>query len=350
MSRFLQVNRITRRFAGADQAALADVSFDLNQREFVTLVGASGSGKTTLLRLLAGLETPDAGEINLEGEMLSRGKQVVVPPEQRNFGFVFQNHALFPHLSVSANVGFGLAKQEDKRQRINELLELVGLEDMENRFPHELSGGEQQRIALVRALAPKPRLLMMDEPFSSLDKALRHELRGETRRLIEQQGITTIMVTHDTDDALAVSDRIVVLKDGGVEQIGAPADIYRTPANRYVASAFGACSFLERDALGARQEQPLIRGVEPSSVAQKELWLRPEDLRLKAPGTDEAIAAGAVSEVFYHGSSQLITLECSGRSGKSFTLKAIRSGDKNVPETGTRFDVVIRPGQAIFKM
>lgn len=327
MSSFLKVSGLTRQFAGAKQAALSGVSFELQRQEFLTLVGASGSGKTTLLRLLAGLEKPDAGEIALEGEILSAGKQILVPPEKRNFGFVFQNHALFPHLSVGDNVGFGLQKGAGRQQRVSELLDLVGLRDTQRRYPHELSGGEQQRIALVRALAPGPGLLLMDEPFSSLDKSLRQELRGETRRLVDEQGATTIMVTHDTTDALAVSDRIVVLRAGRVEQSGSPAEIYHRPVNRYVASAFGACNFLARARLSNATN---TRGMEPEDLARDEFWIRPEDLALSHPDDPDRMAVGTVTEVLYQGDCQQVTLACPLNDGGSCHIQVRQPGNTDV--------------------
>lgn len=218
MSRFLEVSNITKQFGNANRAALSGISLYVERQELLALVGASGSGKTTLLRILAGLECPDRGEVTMAGQVLTADSQLQVPPERRNMGFVFQNHALFPHLSVQDNVGFGIFNSPARAQRIAELLDLVGMADLAGRFPHELSGGEQQRVALVRALAPQPDLLLMDEPFSSLDESLRCELRDETARLIRQQGTTTIMVTHHLDDARAISDRIVVMRDGAIDQ------------------------------------------------------------------------------------------------------------------------------------
>ena len=226
MSDFLSVQNIARRFAKADRPALEDVSFSTDREQLVALVGSSGSGKTTMLRILAGLESADHGEVSVDGDVLTSESGILVPPEQRNIGFVFQNHALFPHLSVRDNVAFGISKSGDRDQRVMELLELVGMADFASRYPHELSGGEQQRVALVRALAPRPRLLLMDEPFSSLDQDLRLELRDETSRLIRQHGTTTILVTHHRDDARAVSDKIVVLREGVVDQTGTPAEVF----------------------------------------------------------------------------------------------------------------------------
>ena len=225
MNDFLEVKGVTRTFRSANRAALDAVSFSAQRRELIALVGASGSGKSTMLRILAGLESADQGEVSMDGHVLTRASQILLPPERRNMGFVFQNHALFPHLSVRDNVAFGLAKSDERNQRVQDLLDMVGMAEFAERYPHELSGGEQQRVALVRALAPRPDLLLMDEPFSSLDQSLRRELRDETGRLIREQGTTTILVTHDLDDAVAICDRVIVLRAGVVERIGTPAEI-----------------------------------------------------------------------------------------------------------------------------
>lgn len=339
MSALLEVRSVSKRFRGAGRAALSDISFSLESKEFVTLVGASGSGKTTLLRIIAGLERCDQGEIRLRDEILNQGSAILQPPEQRNMGFVFQNHALFPHLTVSGNVAFGLKKSDGRNQRVLDLLELVGLSELADRFPHELSGGEQQRIALIRALAPRPGLLLMDEPFSSLDKSLRQELRGETRHLIEQQGTTTIMVTHDTEDALAVSDRIVILREGVVEQIGTPSEIYRQPANRSVASSFGACNLLWRADFANPAVREGLRGIEPDAVAGDEFWVRPEDLELSDSDDHFGIAVGIVVENLYHGDSQLVTLECESPDGGMFTVQVRQPGQRGAA-IGKRLQII----------
>jgi len=327
MTALLRVSDISKRFAGANRAALDDVSFEVEDQELVTLVGASGSGKTSLLRIVAGLETADAGTVCLGDDLLTRGPRILVPPEHRHIGLVFQNHALFPHLRVRENVAFGLPKGPGRNQGVRDLLNLVGLENLAERYPHELSGGERQRIALVRALAPHPRLLLMDEPFSSLDESLRRELRDQSRRLLKQRCATTILVTHDSEDALAVSDRIVVLREGMVQQIGSPADIYRQPANRYIASSFGPCNFLVRaelsagDALGGRP------GIEPEDRSGEEIWIRPEDLKLSRGGKEPCLASGVVSESLFHGESRLVTLECHSPLGRQFAVQVRLHGE-----------------------
>lgn len=324
MSTLLQVSAISKRFPRAESAALDGVGFEVEPGEFIALVGASGSGKTSLLRILAGLETPDQGEVRLDGEVLTRTNRLLVPPEKRHMGFVFQNHALFPHLDVRQNVAFGLGRGAQANAVVEELLGLVGMSDFSDRYPHELSGGERQRAALARALAPNPRLLLMDEPFSSLDESLRETLRDETRALVRQRETTTILVTHNTADALAVADRIIVLKSGQVQQTGTPAEIYAAPANRYIAESFGPCNFIDRanldDAAG-------IQGIEPESVAANEVWLRPEAVRVMQGQPGQAIARGKVTDRQFLGDGQMISVACKSAGGTDFAVRARHRGE-----------------------
>jgi thiamine transport system ATP-binding protein len=219
--------------------ALENVSLAVREGEFFTLVGPSGCGKTTTLRLLGGFETPTTGAIRFDGEDVAG-----VPPEKRNAGVVFQNYALFPHMTVGENVAYGLnfASPPDgmtTEQRVTELLELVDLPGMADRDPEQLSGGQRQRVAMARALAPGPDVLLLDEPMSALDARLRERLRVQIREIQQELGITTIYVTHDQEEALAISDRVAVMQDGGVEQVGRPRDIYHRPATRFVAAFIG---------------------------------------------------------------------------------------------------------------
>jgi thiamine transport system ATP-binding protein len=219
--------------------ALEDVTLSVSDGEFFTLVGPSGCGKTTTLRLLAGFEEPTEGAIRFDGESMAG-----VPPEARGIGLVFQSYALFPHMTVAENVGYGLRFSEPPggvttEERIEELLELVGLEGFDDRNPTELSGGQQQRVALARALAPGPELLLLDEPMSALDARLRERLRRDVREIQQELGVTTVYVTHDQAEALAVSDRLAVLSAGQVEQVGRPQELYRRPASRFVAEFLG---------------------------------------------------------------------------------------------------------------
>src|SRR5690606_5213972 len=223
----LELRGLTKRYAGADRDALRDVSLRIEPGEIVGLVGGSGAGKSTLLRLIAGLETPTAGTILIDGRAVCDGRRSV-PPEQRGIGLVFQDYALFPHLTVESNVAFGLHRvpRSRRRERVREVLDLVGLADLAGRYPHQLSGGQQQRAALARALAPDPAVLLLDEPFSSLDALLKPALRDEVARILRSAGTTTLVVVHDQEDVVSLADRVAILRDGGLWQVGAPRDVF----------------------------------------------------------------------------------------------------------------------------
>lgn len=235
----LALHCIDKKYSEAEQYAVKDVSFEVNQGEILSLVGESGSGKTTLLRLIAGLEHPDAGHIMLGGQIIVEGKKSV-PANKRNVGMVFQDYALFPHLSILDNVKFGLkGKIVNPEKKARETLQLVGLIENYQKYPHQLSGGQQQRVALARAIAPSPSILLMDEPFSNLDAMLKDQVREEVRQIIKTTGVTAIFVTHDTRDALSTSDRIAILHKGYLQQIDTPNAMYECPSNGYVANFFG---------------------------------------------------------------------------------------------------------------
>lgn len=239
---YLAVNQINKRFGHF--WALRDVSLDIKPGEFVCFLGPSGCGKTTLLRIIAGLEQQDSGTIIQKGRDISD-----LPPSQRDFGIVFQSYALFPNLNVRDNVGYGLqgkAWPREKRQaRVDELLSLVGLSASDRQYPAQLSGGMQQRVALARALATSPGLLLLDEPLSALDARVRAHLRTELRQLHQRLGVTTIMVTHDQEEALSLADRIVVINQGGIEQVGTPQEIYQRPCSAFVADFVGKTNPLQ---------------------------------------------------------------------------------------------------------
>ena len=288
---YLEVRNLHKRFG--DFTALGDISLDIAEGEFVCFLGPSGCGKTTLLRAIAGLDPQTAGTIRQKGRDVS-----ALPPAQRDFGIVFQSYALFPNLTVADNVGYGLASRRQKRPeivaRVAELLALVGLPDAGPRFPAQLSGGQQQRVALARALATSPGLLLLDEPLSALDARVRLRLRHEIKALQRRLGVTTIMVTHDQEEALTMADRIVVMNQGAIEQVGAPQDIYRAPATAFVADFVGAMNFLagtldapDRVRVGGLAftclpQDGLARG------AAVRLCIRPEDVRVRDLPADAA--------------------------------------------------------------
>lgn len=239
---FLAVESVSKRFGTVQ--ALDRVSFSCGKGELVAVLGPSGCGKTTLLRIVAGFETPDAGAIHVDGVTITGH-----PPEKRGVGLLFQNYALFPHMSVGDNIAYGLRfakgmKRQEIQGRIRALLELVDLPGYDLRRPDQLSAGQQQRVAIARALAPEPRLLLLDEPLSALDVSLREHLRLNIRRIQRDLGLTTLYVTHDQEEALSISDRIVVMREGRIEQFGTPKEVYERPRTAFVASFFGRTALI----------------------------------------------------------------------------------------------------------
>jgi len=244
MSSQLQLQQVQVNYG--DFVAVRDVSLALEQGQIGCLLGPSGCGKTTLLRAIAGFEAISSGEIQLNGKVIS-SEQKMTPPESRRVGMVFQDFALFPHLKVERNIGFGLNKlgQAEQKRHIDELLELVDLSDYGKAYPHELSGGQQQRVALARAMAPNPDLLLLDEPFSSLDSELREQLAKEVRDILKQNNITAILVTHDQHEAFAMADHITLLQEGRIAQSDTPYNLYHNPANPFVASFIGQGTIID---------------------------------------------------------------------------------------------------------
>ncbi|NJO76267.1 MAG: ABC transporter ATP-binding protein [Leptolyngbyaceae cyanobacterium RM1_406_9] len=234
---YLQLNHLFKAYG--QTMAVQDVTLQVQAGEFISLLGPSGCGKTTILRMIAGFERPTGGAIRLESQDITQ-----VPASQRDMGMVFQSYSLFPHMTASQNIAFGLRVKRlpkpKQRQRVAEMLELVGLGNMGDRYPHQLSGGQQQRVALARALAIAPRMLLLDEPLSALDAKVRLQLRNEIRRIQQQLGITTLFVTHDQEEALSISDRVIVMSQGRIEQKGTPEEIYLTPSTPFTASFIGA--------------------------------------------------------------------------------------------------------------
>ncbi|UQN07351.1 ABC transporter ATP-binding protein [Deinococcus sp. QL22] len=245
----LTLTDLTKRYAPGLPAVVGGVSLEVRAGELLTLLGPSGCGKTTTLRLIAGLEQPDSGSIEILGHSMTAP---FVPPERRGVGLVFQDYALFPHLNVLGNVLFGLRHlpRTQRLPRAQETLALVGLTVFASRLPHQLSGGQQQRVALARALAPRPALLLLDEPFSNLDAQLRHSTRQEVRAILRQSATTAILVTHDQEEALAFSDRLVLMRGGHIEQIGTPQEVYAAPRTAFVANFLGRSNLLSGTASG----------------------------------------------------------------------------------------------------
>ena len=243
MSGALKVDGLFKRFG--DVTAVDRVSLDLATGEHLALIGPSGCGKSTILLMVAGLLAPDGGEIRI-GDRLAAGGGAWIEPDRRRVGMVFQDYALFPHLTVSGNIGFGLDRlpKSDRRKRVEEVLALVGLEALSGRYPHELSSGQQQRVALARSLAPDPAVVLLDEPFSNLDRTLRESLRVETKAVLRRAGATAVLVTHDHSEALGFGDRMAVMRSGHVLQVGSPEDLFDFPEDEFVATFLGSADFL----------------------------------------------------------------------------------------------------------
>ncbi|MCX7601122.1 MAG: ABC transporter ATP-binding protein [Meiothermus sp.] len=280
-SPLLRVRGLTKRFHPSLPPVVQEVSFEVGPSEVFALLGPSGCGKTTTLRLIAGFEQADSGQIWLEDQEITRR-----PPEERGIGFVFQDYALFPHLSVYENVAFGLRhlRGQARQERVLEVLGLVGLTVFKDRKPGELSGGQQQRVALARAIAPGPKLVLLDEPFSSLDAALRQTTRDEVRSLLKQSGIGAILVTHDQEEALSFADRLAVMRAGQLEQVGTPEEVYHQPRTPFVAQFLGRTNLIPGEARGLEADTPLGRVVLAEEAQGAVLLsLRPEGLALAAP-------------------------------------------------------------------
>lgn len=304
---FLTLRDIGKNFGPV--AALRRVSLDVEDGTFVCFLGPSGCGKTTLLRVIAGLEDPDQGEILLEGADLTH-----VPARRRNFGVVFQSYSLFPNMTVAGNVAYGLQCRKWERGRIEErverMLTLVHLRDQMGKYPHQLSGGQQQRVALARALAPEPRMLLLDEPLSALDAKVREGLRSEIRDLQSELNITTVMVTHDQDEAMEMADRIVVMNDGLIEQVGGAVELYTAPVTRFVAEFIGRINVIQLD--GESRGAPSLAGSpiqRNGDATSRIIGIRPEDVEIVSEAAEETnIVTGHVAKVVYLGNFTRVTV------------------------------------------
>ena len=305
---FLEVNNLVKSFGSNTVVKGVDFAFD--KGEFISLLGPSGCGKTTILRMIAGFEHPTSGSIKVDGQDITGLK-----PNQRKLGMVFQAYALFPNLNVGDNIGFGLKiagmGAEERRARVDEMLKLIGLPGFEKRYPYEMSGGQQQRVALARAIAPRPRLLLLDEPLSALDAKIRVSLREEIRAIQLDLGITTVFVTHDQEEALSISDRIVVMNAGNIDQLGAPHEIYNKPATRFVATFVGHLNTIEATVTDAAARSVSIDGQAatvqalPASASNGDavsLTLRPEVLSVGTREGNDITLTGTIADVTFLGS------------------------------------------------
>jgi len=323
--------------------ALDSITLNLVPGELVCLLGPSGCGKTTALRIAAGLEALQAGKVLIDGKVVA-GEGRDAPPEQRNVGLVFQDFALFPHLSVFHNVAFGLKGQPTREtaKRVAEVLEKVGMADYAESFPHMLSGGQQQRVALARALAPKPRVMLLDEPFSGLDLQLRGEVRDDTLHLLKNQGTTTLLVTHDPEEAMFMADRIALMREGQIAQIGAPIDLYNAPKSPFVVRFFGEVNRFEAVARNGQVATP-FGAIEANGVGHDgavEVLIRPEALRLQQPDPNRSDQAGRarVLESRLLGRTSLVHLEASYGEGEPLHLHA-RIPGPFLPPLGEFFEI-----------
>ena len=338
-SGYLRLEGLTRRFG--PQFALDSLSLQVPRGDLLALLGPSGSGKTTTLRLLAGFDTPDAGRILVDGEDVT-----AMPPAARRFGMVFQHYALFPHLDVGRNVAFGLESlgvaPEERARRVREALEMVELAGLERRPVGALSGGQQQRVALARAMAPEPRVLLLDEPLSNLDPTLRERTRRELRALIRKIGITTVLVTHEQEEAFDLADRVAVLRAGRLEQVGTPEELYQSPRSVFVAGFIGRASLVPVEVLSHDAGVSRVRlpgAPEPWNVPHQgplggpsRLVIRPEAVRM-APA-DPGVLSGEVVERRFLGANALFTV----RIAPEATIEVLAPAD--AAATGSRVGLV----------
>jgi putative spermidine/putrescine transport system ATP-binding protein len=334
---FLEISNLQKRFG--TQTAVHDFSISIEKGEFITFLGPSGCGKTTILRMLAGFETPSNGRIVFDGKDVTH-----VPTNQRNVGMVFQSYALFPNMTVAGNIGFGLKvagmAPGDIDTRVKEMLSLIKLDALADRYPWQMSGGQQQRVALARAIANKPKVLLLDEPLSALDAKIRISLREEIRALQRELNITTVFVTHDQEEALSISDRIVVLSEGRSEQTGAPSAIYNFPRTRFVASFIGTLNQVPAEVVDAANSSIRIAGhvlttSNPlgnlKSGQQCMVAIRPEAITLGAPQAGKNALNAVVDEVSFLGSIVRIRAKA---GEQPISLDVFNDPNQTLPQRG----------------
>jgi putative spermidine/putrescine transport system ATP-binding protein len=347
---FLSIQSVSKAFG--QTTVVEDFNLDVERGEFVSFLGPSGCGKTTVLRMVAGFEEPTSGRVLVGGKDIT-----FLKPNQRNVGMVFQAYALFPNLTVAQNIGFGLKvagmPKAEAEARVAEMLDLIKLPQFGDRYPYQLSGGQQQRIALARALAPKPKLLLLDEPLSALDAKVRVSLREEIRAIQKQLGITTIFVTHDQEEALSISDRIAVMYGGKAEQVGAPFEIYNQPATKFVANFVGTLNVLEGTVSDAGSGK--VR-VDTGEIALKgklngsktgdtlSLALRPEAISLgRRPGNDTALS-GEIADVHFLGSVIRVRV---GIGASTVSLDTFNNPTTPPPVVGEKAEISFSSGDVL---
>jgi len=311
----LQLSGVSRAFGGRD--VVHDVSLAITAGQVVSLLGPSGCGKSTTLRIIAGVERQDRGSVHVDGRLLSDGLRHL-PPEARGIGLMFQDFALFPHLSVADNVAFGLTGPKSaKRARVEEMLDRVHLSRFIDAFPHELSGGEQQRVALARAIAPRPRVMLMDEPFSGLDNRLRDGIRDETLEILKEEGTAVLLVTHEPEEAMRMSDQIALMRGGRIVQIGAPYNVYNAPVDKAAAAFFSDINVIRGTVRGALTATPFGQFLAPGlpDGTEVDIVIRPQHLRIdfdrhgRGPlptATDGTPARGVVKRARFMGHESLV--------------------------------------------
>jgi len=325
---YVELKNINKNFG--DYKASDNVNFGVEKGKLIGLLGPSGSGKTTILRMIAGLETPDSGDIIIDGVRVND-----LAASKRGIGFVFQNYALFRYMTVYDNIAFGLRVQKaDKKkidERVRELIKLIGLEGLEKRYPSQLSGGQRQRVAFARALAPNPQLLLLDEPFAAIDAKVRKELRSWLREMIEKLGVTSIFVTHDQDEAIEVADEIIITNKGRIEQTGTPIEIYHNPKTAFTASFFGETTFVDNYSKFHNFEH--IENVEKAIV-------RPEFVKVTKKNEVQkyksSASHGVAKNVLFRGDSIEVVVDVDGTE-----LKARRGLDEQAIEVGEEVDVFL---------
>ncbi|MDU8945901.1 ABC transporter ATP-binding protein [Ovoidimarina sediminis] len=343
----LEIIDLTRHFGGRD--VVSGVSLSVMPGQVTCLLGPSGCGKSTTLRIVAGVDRQDAGEIRLDGEEVS-GVLRHDPPEARGVGLMFQDFALFPHLSIEDNVAFGLSgTRAEKRARVGELLERVHLEGYGGKYPHELSGGEQQRVALIRAVAPKPRVMLMDEPFSGLDNRLRDGIRDQTLDLLKEEGAAVLLVTHEPEEAMRMADEIALMRAGRIVQKGAPYNVYNAPVDRMAAAFFSDINVIRGKVQGALTETPFGRFLAPGvpDGTEVEIVIRPQHLRIdfdrdgKGPNPtpeDGIPARGVVDRARFIGNESLVEF----RMDHDGSLLKAAVPSVFLPKAGTALWLMIR--------